>query len=66
MLVTGNKQIAHQVDNIAAGEVRSGFLVIALRKPLDEVLKNVAHIHGADLVGAHISLIGTEIHDNLI
>lgn len=61
-----DQQVAHEIDNIAAGEVRSGLLVVGLGEPLHQVLEDIAHIHCADFFGAHIALLGAEVHDNLI
>lgn len=66
ILVAGHQQIAHQVNDVPAGEVRSGLLVVGLGKPLDQVFKDVPHIHGADLLRPHIRLVGAEVHDHLI
>ena len=66
VLVASHQQIAHQVNDVPAGEVRSGLLVVGLGKPLDQVFKDVPHIHGADLLRPHIRLVGAEVHDHLI
>ena len=66
VLIPRHQQVAHQVYDVPAGEVRSGLLVVGLRKPLDQVLEDVAHIHGADLLRTHIRLIRAEVHDDLI
>ena len=52
------QQVGHQVDDIPAGEVRSGFLAKAFGESPHQVLKDVAAIHGADLVRAEIALLG--------
>ena len=60
----GQQQVGHQVDDVPAGEVRSGLLTKALREPPHQVLKDVAAVHGADLVRAKIALLGAELLDN--
>lgn len=60
----GQQQVGHQVDDIPAGEVRSGLLAKALREPPHQVLKDVAAVHGTDLVRAKIALLGAELLDN--
>ena len=47
----GQQQVGHQIDDIPAGEVGSGFLAKALGEPPHQVLKDIAAIHSADLVG---------------
>ena len=64
--VAGNQQIAHEINDVPARKMRSGFLVVTFGKALHQILKDIAHVHGADLVGAHVRLVGTEIHDHLI
>ena len=58
------QQVGHQVDDIPAGEVSSGFLAKALREPPHQVLKDVAAVHGADLVRAKIALPRAELLDD--
>ena len=60
----GQQQVSHQVDDIPAGEVGSGFLAKALGEPPHQVLKNVAAVHGADLVRAKVALLGAELLDD--
>ena len=60
----GQQQVGHQVDDVPAGKVGSGFLAKALREPPHQVLEDVAAIHGADLVRAKIALLGAELLDN--
>lgn len=60
----GQQQVGHQVDDIPAGEVGSGFLAKALGEPPHQVLKDVAAIHGTDLVRAKIALLRAELLDN--
>ena len=60
----GQQQVGHQVDDIPAGEVRSGFLAKALGEPPHQVLKDVAAVNGTDLVRAKISLLGAKLLDN--
>ena len=66
VLVTGHQQITHQVNDVPAGEVCSGLLIVGLGKPLDQVLEDVPHIHGADLLRPHIRLVRAEVHNHLI
>lgn len=58
------QKVGHQVDDIPAGEVGSGFLAKALGEPPHQVLKDVAAVHGADLVRAEIALFGAKLFDN--
>lgn len=60
----GQQQVGHQIDDIPAGEVSSGFLAKALGEPPHQVLKDVAAVHGTDLVRAKIALLGAELLDN--
>ena len=60
----GQQQVGHQVDDIPAGEVGSGLLAKALGEPPHQVLKDVAAIHGADLVRAKIALLRAKLLDN--
>ena len=60
----GQQQVGHQIDDIPAGEVRSGFLAKALGEAPHQVLKDVAAIHGADLVRAKIALLRAELLDD--
>lgn len=66
VLVASHQQVAHQINDVTAGEVCSGLLVVGLGKPLDQVFKDVPHIHGADLLRPHIRLVRTEVHNHLI
>ena len=60
----GQQQVGHQVDDVPAGEVRSGFLAKALGEPPHQVLEDVAAVHGTDLVRAEIALLGAKLLDN--
>ena len=60
----GQQQVGHQVDDIPAGEVRSGLLAKALGEPPHQVFEDVAAVHGADLVRAKIALLRAELLDN--
>ena len=60
----GQQQVGHQVDDIPAGEVCSGFLAKALGEPPHQVLEDVAAVHGTDLVRAKIALLRAELLDN--
>ena len=60
----GQQQVGHQVDDVPAGEVRSGFLAKALGESPHQVLKDVAAVHGADLVRAEIALLRAELLDD--
>ena len=66
VLITGNQQVAHQVNNIAAGKMCSRFLVVGFGKALDKVLEDIAHIHRGDFLRPHISLLRAEVHNDLI
>ena len=60
----GQQQVGHQVDDVPAGEVGSGFLAKALGEPPHQILEDIATVHGADLVRAEISLLRAELLDN--
>lgn len=60
----GQQQVGHQIDDIPAGEVGSCLLAKAFGEPPHQVLKDVAAVHGADLVRAKIALLGAELLDN--
>ena len=65
-VIAGHEQVAHGVDDVAAGEVRPRLLVIALGKPLDEIFEDIPHVHGSHLPGAHVRLFGAEVYDDLV
>ena len=65
-MVTGHQQVAHQIDDVPAGEVRSCLLVVRFGKPLNQVFKDIAHIYGADFLRPHIRLVRAEVHNHLI
>ena len=50
------QQVGHQVDDAPAGEVRSGLLAEGLGKALDEILKDIAAVHGADLIRTEVEM----------
>ena len=58
------QQVGHQIDDVPAGEVGSGLLAKALGESPHQILKDVAAIHGADLVRAKIALLRAELLDN--
>ena len=60
----GQQNVGHQVDDVPAGEVRSGLLAETLGEPPHEVLEDVAAVHGADLVRAEVALLGAELLDD--
>lgn len=60
----GQQQVGHQVDDIPAGEVRSGFLAEALGEPPHQILEDVAAVHCADFVRAEVALLGAELFDD--
>lgn len=60
------QHIAHQINDVSACEVGSGFLVITLGKSLNEVLKYIAHVYGRYFVGTHVCVLFTEIADDLV
>lgn len=60
------QQICHQVDNVAAGEVRTGFLAEGLRKPPHQILENIAAIHSANLIRPKIALLTAKFLDDEI
>lgn len=51
------QQIGHQIDDVAAGEVRSGVIAEALGESPYKVLKDVAAVNCAYLIGASIVFI---------
>ena len=61
-----DEQVGHEVHDVAAGKVRARVLVVGLGEALDEVLEDVAHVHGADLVGRHVRLRLAEVADHLV
>ena len=60
------EQVAHQIDDVTAGEVGTGLFVVAFRETLDEILENIAHVHGRDLFRFHIGIFCAEIRNHLI
>ena len=46
--------------------MRSGLLAKGLRKALDEILKDIAAVHGADFIRAEVALGGVELLDDQI
>ena len=60
------REVSHQVDNIAAGEVRSCFFAEGLRETTNQILKDVAAINRADLVRAKIALLGSKLLDDQV
>ena len=46
--------------------MRSCLLVVRFGKPLNQVFKDISHIHGADLLRPHVCLVGAEVHNHLI
>ena len=62
----GEEQIGHEVDDVAAGEMRPGFLPEGFGKPAHKILEDIAAVHRADAVGAEVSLRGVEFLDDEI
>ena len=60
------QQVGHQIDDVPAGEVRSGLLAKGLGKALDEILKYIATVHGADLIRTEVAFGGVELLDDQI
>ena len=58
------QNVRHEVDDITAREVRSGFLSERLREPLDQILEHIAAVHGADLIRTKIALLRIEFLDD--
>jgi len=65
-LGVAQQQVGHQIDDVPAGEVRSGLLAKGLRKALDKILKNIAAVHGTDLIRTEVALGGVELLDDQI
>ena len=55
------QQVGHQVDNVTAGEVRSGFLTERFRETAYQVLKDIAAIHGTYLVRTEVTFWAVEL-----
>ena len=49
------QQVGHQIDDVPAGEVRSGLLSEGLGKTLDQVLKDIAAVYSTDLIRAKVA-----------
>ena len=62
----GKEQVSHQVDNVAAGEVRSCFFAEGLGEAANQILKDVAAINRADLIRAKITLLGGKLLDDQV
>ena len=62
----GEQQVRHEIDDVAAGEVGSGFLAEAFREAPHQVLEDIAAVHGADLVGTQIALGAVELLDDQV
>ena len=60
-----DEQFGHEVNDVAAGKVRAGFLVVTFGKLADKLLEDVAHVHRRDFVGRHVRLLGVKLlyHD---
>ena len=56
-----DQQLCHQVNDIPACEMGTSLFVIGLGEFPDQLLKNVAHVGGGDLVQRHIALAGVEL-----
>ena len=65
-LGVAQQQVGHQIDDVPAGEVRSGLLAKGLGETLDEILKDIAAVHGADFIRAEVALGGVELLDDQI
>ena len=55
------QQIGHQIDDVPAGEVRSGFFAEGFREASDQIFKNVSAVHGTDLLRSQIPLVRVEL-----
>ena len=64
--ICGQKKIGHEVDNIPAGKVCSGFFSKGFREPANEIFKDIAAVHGADLIRAKVAFRSIELLDNEI
>lgn len=62
----GKQQVGHQVDDVAAGKVGPGFLPEAFGKAPDQILKDVAAVHGADLVRTQVAFRAVEFLDGQV
>lgn len=60
----GQQQVGHQVDDVPAGEVRSGFLPEGFGKPPDQILEDIAAVHGTDFVRAEVAFLGAKLLDD--
>ena len=66
LFVVANKQVGHEVDDIAGGEVGSGLLVVTLGELAHQFLEDVTHVHTRHLVGTKVGLRRTELLYNEI
>ena len=60
------KQVTHQINNVTAGEVRTCFFIITLRKTLNKVFEDIAHINCGNFLRIHICIVSSKVADNLI
>ena len=62
----GQEDVGHQVDDVPAGEMGPGFLVVGFGEALYQILKNVAAVHCADFVRAEVAFRGGKLLDDQI
>ena len=62
----GEQEVSHQIDNIPAGEVRSGFLSKGFREPLYQVFKDVPAVNSTYFVRAEIALWRRKLLDDKV
>ena len=62
----GQEDVRHQVDDVPAGEVRPGLLVVGLREAAHQILKDVAAVHRSDPVRAKVALGGGKLLDDQV
>ena len=55
-IIIRQQQIAHQVNDITAGEMGAGLFVVRLRETLDKIFKDIAHIYRRNTIRAHIQI----------
>ena len=65
-ILAGDENVRHKIDNIPAGKVRSGLLSKGLGEAANQILEDIAAVHGADLIRTEIALLGGKFLDDQI
>ena len=66
LLIVAHEQLAHQVDDVACGKVRSSLVVIRFGELSDQFFKDIPHIYSRNDIGSQISFSRTELLDDEI